>query len=78
MIEETAEQIVTAIRDEIAAYEKLKAKLQSARGDEAKRIERQKYDMAHSVTKVLKKALVDDRKRPDLWQEFVEWEKSLS
>jgi acetyl-CoA carboxylase carboxyltransferase component len=71
----TPEQIADAIRGDITEYEKLKTRL-SASGDEAERIRLHKFDKVTAIAN-LKKELVD-RGRSELWEEFIEWEKSLS
>jgi hypothetical protein len=78
MIEWTAEDIVNAIRDEIDAYKKLKARLTSALGAEARRIELQMYSRSATIYQVLRKDLVETLGRADLWEQFNEWEKRLS
>jgi hypothetical protein len=78
MIEWTVDQLVHTIRDEIAEYKELKTRLASATGDETERIRLQMFDKATTIIQVLKKELVEQRGRADLWEEFIEWERSLS
>lgn len=75
-IEWSPEQIAQAIQDDIDGYENLKEKLKSASGDEAKRIELQKFDRWTQI-KELKRELIE-KGRDDLWEQFIDWEKKLS
>jgi hypothetical protein len=77
IVDWTAEQIVVAIRDDIDAYEKLKTRLSSASGEEARRIELQKLDKVTQIRE-LQKELLNKEGGAELWKEFIPWEKSLS
>ena len=70
MIDWTDDQIVNAIRDEIAEYERLKTSLPTLP------VREQMRDRVGAIRE-LKKEL-DNRGKTHLWEQFAEWEKSLS